>query len=174
MSNGNHWHPPPQWKATLHHLAPSLWASSLDWLVLSSKMSCLSGLKSRLETQASVFISNPSLFTEHRTAFKSDFFPTLFSYHFSCLFISGYCLDGESLDMVCRQIRVEAILYTLVRGKYRMVTDHKRDFQLAHTPDLFYRIKHPFIKLCKVLRLGTEGYWSKLILSSHLWMGLWQ
>ncbi len=45
----------------------------------------------------------------------------------------GYCLDGESLDMVCRQIRVEAILYTLVRGKCRVMTATKRDLQLPHT-----------------------------------------
>ena len=33
----------------------------------------------------------------------------------------GYCLSGDTLSDICGRIRVEAILYTLVRGKRQRI-----------------------------------------------------
>jgi hypothetical protein len=39
-------------------------------------------------------------------------------HHLISMHLSGYCIGKASLRSICDQIRVEAVLYTLVRGGY--------------------------------------------------------
>ena len=104
---------------------------------------------------------------QHRKPLINWMFALLDESHMPCLFLflnlwltvpllffAGYCLGGDSLDVVCAQIRVEAILYTLVRGKCREKIAQTRfaAFWAPQRPVLFN--KDPVYKVMQSSQIG--------------------